>query len=157
MSAPLSTPVQQIMSTQIEMVADTVPIAYAARLLVDKHISGLPVTTEEGELVGVLSWVDVMRALGVPAHRTVGVEHGDFYNHSAIPVGDLSPLDSVEGVVGDYMSRRLVATSTEATVGDAARVMARAEVHRALVVDRNGNLAGLLSTLDIVRHIVGEA
>jgi CBS domain-containing protein len=152
----LEVPVERLMATRIEMVADTIPIAFAARLLLEHKISGVPVTTELGELVGVLSWHDVMRALGESGPRTVGVDGGAFYRDQAVIVGDIAPLESARGVVRDFMSTRIVAVSVDATVGDAARLMAQADVHRVLVVDANDNLAGLITTLDVVRHVAGE-
>lgn len=127
---PLDMPVSEVMTTVIEMVSNTIPMAYACKLLVDKHITGLPVTTEEGDLVGVLSWTDVMNAL------------------------QTDPNETLRGVVGDYMTERIVAVATTGTVGDAASVMTRGNVHRVLVVDDSGNLAGLVSAVDIVRHLV---
>lgn len=126
----LATPVSDIMTTRIEMVADTIPMTFAAKLLADKHITGLPVTTEEGDLVGVLSWTDVMNALSTNA------------------------AEVLSGTVRDYMTDRIVAVGVDATVRDAASVMTRGSVHRVLVVDANGNLAGLVSAVDIVRHLV---
>lgn len=132
MADPLATPVSEIMTTRIEMVADTIPMTFAAKLLADKHITGLPVTTEEGDLVGVLSWTDVMNALSTNAK------------------------EALAGTVRDYMSDRIVAVSVDATVRDAASVMTRGDVHRVLVVDDGGNLAGLVSAVDIVRHLVAD-
>ncbi len=127
---PLAAPVSEVMTTVLEMVADTIPMSFALSLMIEKHISGLPVTTEEGDLVGVLSWTDVMAALRTDAAA------------------------AMKATVGDHMSERLVAVQDDATVGDAASVMTRGNVHRVLVVDRNGNLAGLVSAVDIVRHLV---
>jgi CBS domain-containing protein len=154
----LEVPVERLMATRIEMVADTIPIAFAARLLLEQKISGVPVTTELGELVGVLSWHDVMRALGESGPRAVGVDGGPgaYYRDQAVIVGDIAPLESAQGIVRDFMSTRIVAVSVDATVGDAARLMAEADVHRVLVVDANDNLAGLITTLDVVRHVVGK-
>ena len=128
MNSALDTPIQDVMTTRLEMVANTVPIDFAVKLLLRQGISGVVVTTEEGDLVGILSWKDALRAL----------------NHG-------------RGVVGDHMSERLIAVAVGATVGDAARLMAHAGVHRVVVVDNNDNIAGIVSTLDIVRHVVTDA
>ena len=143
----LSAPVASIMTTRLEMVADTIPLSFAAKLLVEKRIAGLPVTSEEGELRGVLAWRDVLRALQRPEEEGTG-----FFEERAV-VETRAGLDELSGVVGDYMNTEIVTLSTDATVGDAARLMAESSVHRVLIVDEGGNLAGLVSALDVVRHV----
>jgi CBS domain-containing protein len=119
-----------MMTTELETVVDSLPMSHACKLMVDKHITGVPVTTETGSLVGVLSWTDVMDALQSDATK------------------------ALNGTVRDFMTDRIVAVATSATVRDAASVMTRGHVHRVLVVDDDGNLAGLVSAVDIVHHFV---
>ena len=147
--ADLNAPVTTIMTTRLQMVAYTIPLSFAAKLLVDKRIAGLPVTSEEGELRGVLAWRDVLVAL----QQEDDGEGAGFFEERPV-VEARSGLDDLEGVVGDYMNTDLVTIATTATVGDAARRMAEGSVHRVLIVDERGNLAGLVSALDVVRHVV---
>ncbi|MEQ9324397.1 MAG: CBS domain-containing protein [Polyangiaceae bacterium] len=152
----LDTPIADIMTTRIEMVSDTIPLSFAAKLLVDKQITGLPVTTELGELVGVLSWADVMRALGDEAGDAAEGK-GSYYSEGETMVFDgRTRLDDVEAKVGDYMSDLIIAVGVDATVRDAVRLMKKGAVHRVLVVDDQGNLAGLVSATDIV-YLVADA
>ena len=65
-------------------------------------------------------------------------------------------LDDVEAKVGDYMSDLIIAVGVDATVRDAVRLMKKGAVHRVLVVDDQGNLAGLVSATDIV-YLVADA
>lgn len=51
----------QIMSRELITIRPSATIQEAARCLIDNNVSLLPVTNEEGEPVGVLSWKDVMR------------------------------------------------------------------------------------------------
>jgi len=147
---PLQSPVSAIMATRIEMVAETIPLSFAAKLMFDKHITGLPVTTELGELIGVISWRDVLAALNQPTHEAGFFEQQGLVTTATSP----SALEKLEGTVADRMSRELVTVLDTATVGDAARKMAGDNVHRVLIVDDAGNLAGLVSAIDVVRHVV---
>jgi CBS domain-containing protein len=149
--------VSEVMATQIDMVSDTIPMSFAANLMAEKHVHGLPVTTEEGELVGVLSWSDIVRALSTKPP----VAQRDYFGPmgATVLLGDIPALDTLKGVVGDFMSTRLVAVGVDATVAQAAQMMRRGHVHRVLVVDDAGNLAGLVSAIDIVHHMadsIGE-
>ena len=155
----LDTPVADIMTTRIEMVADTIPLSYAAKLLVEKQITGLPVTTELGELVGVLSWADVLRAVREAAgnERRTAPPSDDYYADGTSIVPEAVKLDpgspdgaALKSAVGAYMSKPISAVGIDGTVRDAARLMKKGGVHRVLVVDDSGNLAGLVSATDIV-------
>jgi len=137
------------MATRLEMVSDTIPLTFAAKLMFDKHITGLPVTTELGELVGVISWRDVLAAMKEPA------DDSDYFSVSGLmTAASSSALEKLQGTVADHMSRELVTVENSATVGAAAKKMADQNVHRVLVVDEAGNLAGLVSAIDVVRHVV---
>jgi predicted transcriptional regulator len=155
----LDTPVTDIMATRLEMVSDTIPMSYAAKLLLEKQITGMPVTTELGELVGVLSWSDVMRAIRDAADeepRTLPRRDGYYSEGEPVVMEDRDSLDRLEAKVGDYMSDLVIAVGVDATVGDAVKLMKRGGVHRVLVVDSQGNLAGLVSATDIVYRMAEQ-
>jgi CBS domain-containing protein len=151
-----TTPVTAIMTTRIEMVAESMPVSYAAQIMIDRQINGMPVTNDDGSLIGVISASDLLRAVSgggsVPPRASRG-----FYT-------DLRPSvlyepdfirGNLQGTVRDYMSAVLVSVSTEATVQEAAQVMVETGLSRVLVLDNNENLAGMLTAHDIVRHVAG--
>jgi CBS domain-containing protein len=151
-----NTPVTVIMTRQIEMVADSTPISYAAKLMLDNDISGMPVTTDDGTLTGVISAYELLRALPGSGSTPPAVARG-FYNEIK-PSVLYSPdfiRGNLQGTVRDYMSKLLVSVGTEATVQDVAQIMIEAGVRRVLVLDRNDNLAGLVTATDIVTHVAG--
>ena len=158
----MDAPVAAIMSQRIEMVSEDLTIRDAAKLMLAKHISGVPVTGLDASLVGVLSWTDIMRALHDSRRQSPGMElEGDavsgFYLSHSISIIDpsKSAFEHVDGLVRDYMSRLIVALPENSTVLDAARLIKRANVHRLLVVDDNDNLAGIVTAIDIVHHVAG--
>ena len=61
---------QDVMTRDVVTVGPATPVAEAARLMVDRRISGLPVVTEEGRLLGIVSETDLVlrqKALGAVA------------------------------------------------------------------------------------------
>ncbi len=160
-----SIPVAYIMTTRIEMVDEATPISFAAKVLVEKRISGLPVTDDDGHVSGVVSAADLMRAVRQQAGQD-GESRG-FYadlapsmlldppRYDSVPPPDDAPLvtDTLQGEVRDYMSTLLVSVLPDASVGDAAKLMRDKRVSRVLVLDRNRNLAGLVTQSDIVRLV----
>jgi CBS domain-containing protein len=56
-------PVQQIMTERVSTIESTTPLTRVLELMVMLKARSLPVTGSNGELVGVISREDVMRAL----------------------------------------------------------------------------------------------
>lgn len=61
--ATLNKRAHQIMSRNPIAATAITPIEAAAKLMIEKKVSCLPITTEENTLVGILSWKDIMKAL----------------------------------------------------------------------------------------------
>lgn len=55
----------------------------------------------------------------------------------------------------EQMSEPALTIAIDATILDAAHALARANVHHLVVVDANGCAAGMLSSLDVVRALIG--
>ncbi len=65
--ATLNRRVHQIMTRNLVVVAPETPVEDAARLMLGKRVSCLPVVTEEGTLLGIVTWRDQLRSLLPPA------------------------------------------------------------------------------------------
>jgi CBS domain-containing protein len=92
------------------------------------------------------------------------------------PVGIISTLDifklifNVEGTdqrmaeamldhqfsLRDVMQRRIQTLSTKATVKDAAGILRDGALHSVLVVDDNGDLAGIVTTTDLICYLLDQ-
>jgi acetoin utilization protein AcuB len=59
----LSRTVANVMTTPVVSAAPITDIRRVARVLLDYHLSGLPVVSEQAELVGILTRSDILRAL----------------------------------------------------------------------------------------------
>lgn len=64
--ATLNRRVHQIMTRNLVVVAPETPVEEAARLMLDKRVSCLPVVGPEGELLGIVTWRDQLRSLLPP-------------------------------------------------------------------------------------------
>ena len=65
--ATLNKRAHQIMSRNPVSATVDVPIETAARLLIDKKVSCLPIVTDNQTLAGILSWKDILNSLCPPA------------------------------------------------------------------------------------------
>lgn len=116
-------------------------ILAAARLVLERNVTALPVVTDEGALVGIVSRSDLLR------HRVL-----------ADPRAHLIPVrvDTTEPphTVGQVMTTKLVTVRRCADDAEAAHLMLRHRVKSLPVVDGD-RLLGVISVTDILRVKVG--
>jgi len=123
-------------------VITTTPSTYlkeAARTMVGSGVSGLPVIDESGALVGIITEADFLEREADRSQRrllSAMIEEG-------------GPIVDAE-TVGEVMTRDPVIIFPEASVTEAARVMAHHHVKRLPVVDSSGALVGIISRADVV-------
>ena len=91
----------------------------------------------------------LLRSFGVGAAPVVGDD--------GKPLGVLSVRDALdtEGRTQDRMTRPALCISSSALVEDAARRLAETNVHHLVVVDSSGGTVGMLSSLDLLRALLG--
>ena len=109
-------------------------LADAARLFVDKGISGAPVIDQAGVCVGMLSATDYVRR--EDAHRQT---------QGTSAAGDR---------VGHEMSPQPLSIRPEQTLLTAARMMCLQHVHRLPVLSSSGHVEGLITSMDVVAALV---
>ncbi len=145
--------VKDMMTSKVLTVSEDWTLQELARFLTDHGISGAPVTTDQGRLVGVVSVTDVARSAGNLAAPLVD---STFYHHPAeLSSDDLSELvveASSELTVKDIMTSVVFQVDIDATVGQAADTMVRGRIHRVFVVE-GGSVVGVVSALDLLREL----
>jgi len=89
--------------------------------------------------------------------RSFGVGAAPVVADDGKPLGVLSVRDSLdlEGRATDRMTRPALCISSSALVEDAARRLAETNVHHLVVVDSSGCTVGMLSSLDLLRALLG--
>ena len=133
--------VRDMMSTDPLTTTPDAPLKEAARMMVREKVSGLPVL-DAGRLVGIVTEGDFLRQ---EANRDQP------YRLSLLEAlfGDGGAAPAVE-TVGEVMSEPVITVTADASIGEAARVMAERNVKRLPVVDDEGGLIGVISRADIV-------
>lgn len=173
--------VRDLMTTDVMTVSPDLSLRSAIELLTGQHVSGAPVVAGR-RVVGVLSLCDLLSfesvTPGVPTERAeleleeweqpvdwkegeeppaaffseqwsdAGADVLERFAHSASSEWD--PL--AEHTVGEVMTRTVCAVAPSVDAYTAADYMVRAGVHRLLVMEGD-RLAGILSSLDIVRAV----
>lgn len=122
----------------------------AARVMTTNRISAIPVTSEQGAVLGMVTYRDLLRA-GLPEYikRVTGAEPevGEESN-------GLESTDPRHVMVREVMDRSVLCVSEDQTLADVANVLVGKGVDRIPVV-RDGVLVGLLTRGEIVRRLFG--
>jgi CBS domain-containing protein len=118
-----------LIQTPVITIAPSTPLVEAQRLLVDERVPALVVVDDKHTLCGLVTRTDVLRGL----------------------------LDEPDGDVADAMSRYVFAVPVDASIERAAALMAVENVGQVVVTGRDGELLGLVSAVDIARHLAARA
>lgn len=127
--------VRDVMTTEVLTIGPEAGLKEAAVLMARRRISGLPVVTD-GRVVGIITESDFVNRLA-----------DDNTLLSLLVSRDRSELG---GLVREAMSADVVTVEPDASVTLAARMMADHGVKRLPVVDRSGNLIGIVSRADLM-------
>lgn len=145
-------------------------IASAVEVLEDAQISGAPVVSSSGRLVGVLTLSDLARSEHLSEDRIetqrgsremsepVGEERGDELDPNEVFFSKEEFSADLRGAerVGDWMTRDVISVSPEARLEDVCRTMTDQHVHRVFVCEE-ANLLGVITSFDVVRCVAEGA
>jgi len=121
--------ISQIMSTRVVAAKPYATCTSLAQKMLSGFISGLPVTDDEGHVIGVVTEFDILKVLR---------------NGKSLSV-----------VAEDIMTKEPICLEADQTVEEAIELMTRHHIIRIPVV-RNGKLVGIVSRSDILRAYVKE-
>jgi CBS domain-containing protein len=139
-------------------VRDVATVRDAVRLLVDKGISAAPVIDNAGRPVGVLSRTDVL------IHDRENVEYlkpvPEYFNKEDLHTGAGEVLPrgfQVEKVdltrASELMTPVVFSVAPDTPAHKVIEEMLALKIHRLFVVDTAGVLVGVISALDVLRHL----
>jgi CBS domain-containing protein len=145
---------RDVMQSPVVTIERDASLLDAHRLLVEEEIHGAPVVDADGAVVGVLSALDLLRAVqeehesasGAPAY------YRDLVPFSApdwIPGSEDFQDRLSELRVADVMSESVVSVPPDASIAQVARTLRQAGIHRVLVAEKD-RLLGIISTQDLL-------
>ncbi len=143
-------PLSSVMTGDIVCVRPGLTIEALAALFVDRRISGAPVVDDSGRPIGVVSKSDLVRARvedGVALVADVWRPEDAWTVHGF----HLEPQSA--GTVADIMMPLAFTLPEDATLSQAAAIMACEGVHRVPVTAGDGTIVGIVSAMDVVRWL----
>jgi CBS domain-containing protein len=142
----------EIMTRNVTTVSPSASVREAAKLMVDRRLSGLPVVTLEGGLVGMLTASDLLHRVETGTEKRSSWFTSFFSN----PDDMARQYAKAHGLkVHEVMSRHVISVRDDADLSEVADVLDRNRLKRVPVV-RVGTLVGVISRSDLVR-VLSEA
>jgi len=138
--------VQDLMTGEVLTVGRDAALKEAARRMIEAGVSGLVVTDASGNIEGVITEADFVKAeSGRRAAKRARLLR--WFSHEEDPL-------SAERRVEDVMTADVITLGPQADHAEAARVMRKSDIKRIPIVDDDGRLIGIVSRSDILRAFV---
>jgi acetoin utilization protein AcuB len=132
--------VRDWMSREVITVSPKTTVLQAGEMMVERSIRRMPVV-EDGKLVGIVTYGDVRGARASSA--------------TSFDVWELSLLLS-RLTIGEIMTPNPVTVSPDDTIGRAAQLLLKYMIGGLPVIDRDGQLVGIITESDIFRLVVRD-
>jgi len=135
--------VADVMSRGVVTVDALAPFKEVVRLMQEHKVSALPVTDEDGALLGIVSEGDLI------LKEDPGLEGPGRRFESRHRSSDRAKAAGMRA--HELMTAPVISVGPEAPIGEAARRMHRGQVKRLPVVDAEGHLLGIVSRVDLLK------
>ena len=143
----------QIMTRQVITVATGAAVLEAANIMLQNHISGLPVVDEAGKLVGIVSQGDFIRRVEIGTQR----KRGRWLKFLLGPGREASDFVHEQGrKVAEIMTPDPCTVTEDATLEAIVELMERNNVKR-LPVTRGDRLVGIVTRTNLLSAVAGLA
>jgi predicted transcriptional regulator len=138
---------EDLMTANPVSIDETLTVREAMTFLIEKGISGAPVIDAAGQPVGVLSQTDLL------IHDREALAGRRPPQPEATP----APREEDGAQVRDVMTPGVFAVGRHTPSAKVVEKLCDLKVHRLFVVDASGVLVGVITTLDVLRHLTPDA
>ena len=141
-----------VMSEGVVSVSSDATVFEAAQLLVQAHVSAMPVVDRTGLMVGIVSEADLMRRpeIGTSPHKSWLRR---WLANDVLSAAEYASSHSRR--VRDVMTASVVTVEESATLADVAETMLKHNVKRVPVL-RDGIVAGIVSRADLMYALMSR-
>jgi len=140
---------EDVMTRDIVSIEPNATVKRAASVMAGKRISGLPVLSQDGAVIGIVSESDLLHRveLGTAAEPKQLMA---YFSDPEAMARDFSKAHGSK--VHDVMSRPVISVESDAELIDVADTFDRYKIKRVAVL-KNGKLAGMITRSDLVRAL----
>ena len=141
---------KDIMRRKVVAVERWLTLSELAKIFEEKCISGAPVVDAAGAILGVVSQTDLVRTRR-ESSAAVPLYHRELDDEARSVGIHLEELDRTR--VEQIMTPGAISLDEETPVENVAKVMIASRIHRILIT-RGERLAGIVTTMDLLRALV---
>jgi CBS domain-containing protein len=143
------------MNRSVKTVREDTPVGEIARTLLESGISGVPVVSNSGSVVGIVTEGDiVVQNANVHFPTFLQIIDARIYLTSTRQFEE-ELRRALGTTANDIMTRNVYTVGPDDDISEAATLMTDKRVNPIPVVDR-GRLVGVITRRDILRHIVED-
>lgn len=148
----MMTTAADMMTKDVLTVMPDTRVNEVAGFILDNRITALPVTDEDGNLLGIVSEGDLVRCTKIKRDA-----HGSWWLNLLTTPGAHSGdmRDQGRRKVEEVMSRDVLLASETDDLQSLIALLSKRRIKRLPVV-RDGKLVGIVSRVDILRHLAKE-
>ena len=140
---------QDVMTKTVATVRQDTSIQEIAALMVEKHISGIPVLDDSGKVLGMVSQSDLLHRAEVGTER----KHKWWFRILADNKDMAREYAKAHGLrAGDVMTRYVISVKADAELSDVAEILDNNRIKRAPVIEGD-RLVGIITRGDLVRAL----
>jgi CBS domain-containing protein len=141
---------RDLMTPDVVTVAPNTPVMGVARLLAERHISGVPVTDADRKILGVVTEGDLIKQVSGRSDDSPGF----FKSLFADPARMAQQYVKSHGrTAADVMTPNPLSVTEETSAGEIAELLDKQHIRRVFVT-RDGRLVGVVSRADLLRALV---
>jgi CBS domain-containing protein len=140
---------KDIMTTEVVTVRPDTGVREIARLLLNRHISAVPVVEENGKLVGIVSEGDLMRRPETGTERTPSW----WLDMFASPEESAWEFVKTHGRrAKDVMTAKVITVEEDTSLGKIATILEHNRIKRVPVL-RDGKIVGIVSRANLLQGV----
>ena len=158
MSASIGTTrVEELMNSVIVAVHPKDQMEYVAKMLEKYDVNAAPVVDDSGVCVGIITSHDLVTYEAKRIDVQNELKSGSYFDSAHYGEGMSTRLPGHHfGEVAFHMSTNVTTAEVDFPLSRVARIMCQKHFHHVLVLDGERHPVGILSSLDILGHMIGE-
>jgi CBS domain-containing protein len=148
--------VKDIMTKNLITVTPDTEITYASKLLLERHVNGIPVVDESGTLVGILCQSDL-----IAQQKKIPIPSVFSFMDGLIPLTSKKhfekEIQKIAAItVAQAMTPNPVTVSPETTIEEAATLMVDKNFHTLPVMEKS-RLVGIVGKEDVLKTLISDS
>jgi CBS domain-containing protein len=129
------------------------PLQQAIALMLEYRVKRLPVVEAAGRLVGIVSRTDVLGAMGTAYPAPVEAEPGDALVTVGAQAGPPTETGRPPLTLQDLLGRHVPVVREDARLAEVLDVVVSTRLNRAVVIDGQGHVRGVVSDGDVLQRL----